>query len=320
MRKLPAIVFVAAVLASLSACSSNPFTGSCNPSFPEGSNPGLVEADGRFGKDPKASFPVPLAGSATEVSALTIGDGALVDRGATVTFQATAYNAATGDLFTSSGYDSTSPVLRIAAASADDVLGESLACFTVGSRIVSTTTAATLFTDQNLSDFGMKPDELLVLVLDIEGTYRGKATGADQPAAPGLPTVVLAPNGQPGFIFNSGPAPTELTVEILKLGSGAVVEKGDNVVLHYTGALWDSKTMFSSSWETGYPSIFGAASLDDVEGGLVPGLATALIGQKVGSQVIAVIPPRFGYPAGTSPDTVPADATMIYVFDVLGIK
>jgi peptidylprolyl isomerase len=53
--------------------------------------------------------------------------------------------------------------------------------------------------------------------------------------------------------------------------------------------------------------------------GLIEGFATALIGQKVGSQVIAVIPPDLAYgSAGTQ--SVPAGATLVFVFDVLGIQ
>jgi peptidylprolyl isomerase len=40
----------------------------------------------------------------------------------------------------------------------------------------------------------------------------------------------------------------------------------------------------------------------------------------VGSQVIAVIPPEFGYPEGTNPPAIPAGSTLIFVVDILGIK
>jgi peptidylprolyl isomerase len=52
----------------------------------------------------------------------------------------------------------------------------------------------------------------------------------------------------------------------------------------------------------------------------VPGFAKALIGQRVGSQVIAVIPPKDGYPTGQAPTTVPDGSTMVFVFDILGIE
>ena len=52
---------------------------------------------------------------------------------------------------------------------------------------------------------------------------------------------------------------------------------------------------------------------------VVNGFAKAIVGAKVGSQVIVVVPPgeEFGYPAGSGP--VGDDETMIFVIDILGI-
>ncbi len=52
----------------------------------------------------------------------------------------------------------------------------------------------------------------------------------------------------------------------------------------------------------------------------MPGLAEALIGQNVGSQVIVAIPPEQGYPEDQRPATIPEGSTMVFVFDVLGIE
>ena len=54
--------------------------------------------------------------------------------------------------------------------------------------------------------------------------------------------------------------------------------------------------------------------------GVVPGLAEGLIGQTVGSQVIVVIPPELGYPAGQAPASVPEGSTMVFVVDILGLE
>ena len=109
--------------------------------------------------------------------------------------------------------------------------------------------------------------------------------------------------------------PTELEVSVLKQGDGAVVADGDKVVLNYTGMLWDTSAVFDSSWTKGLPASFTATA---APGGLITGFATALIGQKVGSQVIAVIPPELAY-GTTGTQNVPAGATLVFVFDVLGI-
>ncbi|MFT6973529.1 MAG: FKBP-type peptidyl-prolyl cis-trans isomerase, partial [Pontimonas sp.] len=46
---------------------------------------------------------------------------------------------------------------------------------------------------------------------------------------------------------------------------------------------------------------------------------TALIGQTVGSQVLVSVPPTEGYSPGTAPSGVPPGATLVYVFDILGV-
>jgi peptidylprolyl isomerase len=69
------------------------------------------------------------------------------------------------------------------------------------------------------------------------------------------------------------------------------------------------------------PADFVAQSYIDNAGvGVVPGFARALIGQTVGSRVLVAIPPSEGYPAGQEPASIPANATMIFVIDILGTK
>jgi hypothetical protein len=319
VQKFPAIVAAAGLILTLSACTGSPFSSACVPAFSDGANMTLVTADGRFGADPKAEFPTPIVGSETQVGVLSVGDGDVVLPGSIVDFQITAYNAGNGDLFTSSSYSEAEPVRRT-VIEADEVLGQLTQCATVGSRLVSTTTAQSLFGDADLSQYNLTSDDLLVLVIDIERNFMGKANGSDQLPQAGLPSIVLAPNGRPGFTFPSSPAPSDLVISTLKQGSGAVVEQGDNAVVHYSGVLWGAETLFDSSWERGTPGSFLAESLVDDANGLVPGFAQALIGQRVGSQILVVIPPEFGYPSGTAPDSIPEGSTMVFVFDVLGIE
>ena len=65
---------------------------------------------------------------------------------------------------------------------------------------------------------------------------------------------------------------------------------GDTVLVHYTGVKWSDGTVFDSSWERGAPASFATT-------GVVEGFKQALEGQTVGSQVLVVIPPEFGYGA-----------------------
>ena len=55
------------------------------------------------------------------------------------------------------------------------------------------------------------------------------------------------------------------------------------------------------------------------ESATLKGFYKAIVGQRVGSQVLAVLPPSYGYgSAGSDADAVPPDATLVFVIDVLG--
>jgi peptidylprolyl isomerase len=113
---------------------------------------------------------------------------------------------------------------------------------------------------------------------------------------------------------------SELIDHVLVLGDGEAIEAGDRAVLHYTGIVWQTGEVFDSSWERGAASTFPIVSFDDDPSGVVPGLAQALTGKTVGSQVVVVIPPELGYPEGQAPPSIPAGSTMVFVVDILGIE
>jgi FKBP-type peptidyl-prolyl cis-trans isomerase len=91
------------------------------------------------------------------------------------------------------------------------------------------------------------------------------------------------------------------------------VKSGDSVLVNYTGVIWKTGTVFDSSWENGAPIAVTAT-----KGKAIPGFLDALKGAKVGSQILAVIPPDQGY-GDTASGAVPAKSTLVFVIDVLGI-
>jgi peptidylprolyl isomerase len=317
VRKLPALVVAAGLMVSLTSCAGGPFDfGGCAPAFATGGNSALVSADGSFADDPEAEFPTPLVATSTDVSVVEKGDGQVVRAGEVLDTTVTIYDGSNGESLIL-----PSPI-RLTVDDINYKFGEIAECATVGSRVAAVGTAGDLLGEDviaaNQGFAALDVDQAIAVVMDVDRSFLGRANGSNQFfAGTGFPAIVLAPNGQPGFTFPSDTIPTELRYENLKNGSGATVKEGDQVVVHYTGVLWDTKTVFDSSWDRGVPSTFGAT---DGEGGVVPGFAKALIGQKVGSQVIVVIPPEFGYPAGSAPESIPEGSTMVFVFDVLGIE
>jgi peptidylprolyl isomerase len=124
--------------------------------------------------------------------------------------------------------------------------------------------------------------------------------------------VVTTPDGIPGITIPKTAPPSDLKIAQLVLGSGEIVELGQLVTLHYSGFLWDNSEKFDSSWDAGRPAQFPLQ-----EGGLIEGFLDAVVGQPVGSQVIAIIPPAQGYGESGS-GSIPPGATLVFVIDILG--
>ena len=107
-------------------------------------------------------------------------------------------------------------------------------------------------------------------------------------------------------------ASSNLTVKTLIQGSGPVLNKTDAFVGNYAVYIWSGKThkLAQSTFQTKTPQLFS--------GTLLPGLETAVQGKKMGSRVLAVIPPKDGYgKTGNSQAGVSASDTLVFVIDMI---
>jgi peptidylprolyl isomerase len=174
------------------------------------------------------------------------------------------------------------------------------------------------FGDAGSTQLGVAAGEDIVFVVDVVSIEPPatpplpKADGADQPAPEGFPAVELDGDGRPTITIPDTAPPTELQIAVLKQGEGAEVQPGEDVVVHYVGVNWNTKKIFDESWARGAPATFNT-------GGVIAGFTAALEGQKVGSQVIVVIPPDQGYGEAGSPPDIGGTDTLVFVVDILGI-
>jgi FKBP-type peptidyl-prolyl cis-trans isomerase len=108
-------------------------------------------------------------------------------------------------------------------------------------------------------------------------------------------------------------AGSKLTVKTLVHGSGPLLGRTDAFVGNYAIYLWSgtSHKLLQSTFKAGgKPTLFS--------GTLLPGLETALVGQTMGSRVLAVIPPKEGF--GTSGDAqagIKGTDTLVFVVDMI---
>ena len=116
---------------------------------------------------------------------------------------------------------------------------------------------------------------------------------------------------KPEIEFPEGPAPSEITIEDLVVGSGDEAAASSTVEVHYLGVEYDSGEEFDSSWSRG-------ESINFPLSGLIKGWQIGIPGMKVGGRRKLVIPPADAY--GESGMHPLAGKTLIFVIDLLGVS
>jgi len=106
-------------------------------------------------------------------------------------------------------------------------------------------------------------------------------------------------------------AGANLAVRTLIQGTGTTLTKSDAMAANFVLYFWDgTSSALKANTFTSNPTVIG--------GTMLPGLESALIGKKVGSRVLAVIPPAQGYgTSGNSQLGITGSTTLVFVIDVL---
>lgn len=316
VRKLPAALatFGLAAFALTGCATSMPSSDACvrPASDPRVAQMATVSGDLGLGV-PRVDVAAPLNVAETGFVDLITGSGPRLHASAqAVRLDVALYDAASGDRVANTAFDPAVSQVRTLSDWTTQIPGleEALACAAGGSRVLVGLDAEGAGASL-LQGLGMAVDGSMIAVVDVSDVFLTQAEGTfvfhtDR----GLPTVVRAPDGRPGVTVPEVAAPTDLITRVLIEGTGEVVTAYAPFLVNYTGVLWDDGTVFDSSWGNA-PATF---TLD----GLIPGVSEALEGQRVGSQVMVVVPPELGYGDNGS-GTVPAGATLVFVFDILGI-
>jgi len=108
--------------------------------------------------------------------------------------------------------------------------------------------------------------------------------------------------------------PSGLKVEIVQEGNGPVPQKGQTVVVHYTGTLENGKK-FDSSRDRGEPFSFVLGA-----GQVIRGWDEGLALMNVGSRARLTIPPQLGYGSSGAGNVIPPNATLIFDVELVGTK
>lgn len=275
----------------------------------------LPTVAGEFGQKATITLPTEAADGGFVVKTLVEGTGPKVDKGNWVTVDFTSKNWTTGKDMASS-FDNNKPQLfQAGGGKLIPALDDAVTGHTAGSRLVVIAPPAAAFGAQGNAQMGVGAKDNLVFVIDIKQATAPDATVSGDVAAPaeGMPKVT--DNGKKPATITPVPgvaAPTELKTSVLIQGKGRKIESGEKVVVQYTGALYADGKQFDSSLERGQAFSFVTGG-----GGVIEGWDKAVTGQAIGSRIEVVIPSALGYGEKGSGDKIPANATLVFVIDIL---
>ena len=262
------------------------------------------------GAAPVLTFDKPFGLSETTSRDVTEGTGTAIADGLVATFDFVFVNGRDGKVITSS-YESDPAQLTFSSTLMPGLVKGLAGVKAGGSVLIGIAPADGPGADEAS---GLRDGDTLLFYADVTDVREPlkRATGTAVAPRAGLPTVVLADDGTPTITVPKATPPTDLEAQPLIEGAGPVVEAGQTITVHYTGVLWKDGTVFDSSWESGSPATFGIGT-----GAVIPGWDEGLVGRKVGSQILLVVPPAKGYPEGSPDGKISATDTIVFVVDIL---
>jgi peptidylprolyl isomerase len=139
-------------------------------------------------------------------------------------------------------------------------------------------------------------------------------------AIPWLATQALSQDQSPSKDTESKmhKTPSGLQYEDVKVGTGAMPQKGQTCVMNYTGWLWENGAKgkkFDSSLDRGTPFSFPLG-----QGRVIKGWDEGVATMKVGGKRNLLIPPELGYGSRGAGGVIPPNATLFFEVELLDVK
>ncbi|MDQ1381596.1 MAG: hypothetical protein QOG65_1096 [Actinomycetota bacterium] len=165
---------------------------------------------------------------------------------------------------------------------------------------------------------------VVVLGLTLGGGSNNNNSVAVAPTSAEPTTTVLAsvngkpcvgvkdplPKAAPAFLIAPGPAPTKLTTQDVKAGTGAVVPKDAKVSVNYVGVACSSGKIFDTTFQTGRQPIEADLSPTST---LIAGWKQGIPGMKIGGARLVSIPATLAYGASGTSGIAPDEALFFLV-------
>jgi len=146
----------------------------------------------------------------------------------------------------------------------------------------------------------------------IKATETSSTKAAESSATAKTPTSGPLAT-EPKVTPPSGPAPSKLVVKDLITGTGTEAKAGQNVTVNYVGVLYNGGKVFDASWKRKEPFTFALGKAQ-----VITGWDQGVPGMKVGGRRELIIPAALAYGAKGSPPSIPPNAPLVFVIDLLG--
>ena len=311
-RTIAAIPLAALVLSATTACGGD--DGEDTSSTVTSDAIEGLTVTGDFGVEPEVEVDG-LDVSKSETGTVIEGDGEEVTEDDSIRFRFYAADGANGKVVAS---NYTDPEPSQLALDQPGPFNEYIVGSHIGDRVAVALPVKDIVSEGQSPPPGLKRKDDLVLVFDVIEQVAPPLEGPDgEPVDPpaDAPAVVEEDGTVTGIDFTDAPSKPPKKLEVIPLieGEGAEVAEGDQLTVDYLGTVWGGKKPFDDSYSRGEPTSFSLT-----KGQLIDGWVEGLQGVKVGSRVMLVVPPEQGYGKEGSPPTIPGDATLVFVIDVLG--
>ncbi|MCA1692546.1 MAG: FKBP-type peptidyl-prolyl cis-trans isomerase [Actinobacteria bacterium] len=113
--------------------------------------------------------------------------------------------------------------------------------------------------------------------------------------------------------MKTGPPPTALVKEDLKVGDGAEVSPGATITVQYIGVACSTGKIFDSSYSRNQPATFPLSNV-------IKGWQDGIPGMKVGGQRLLGIPGAQAYGPQGRPPSIAPDEALWFVVEVTEVK
>jgi peptidylprolyl isomerase len=275
-----------------------------------------IEVKGDFAAKPDIEIEAPLKLSKSSSWTTETGQGDKVGADSTAILQLTLANARTGKTAISTLDQGQKPLEIQLGDQVFPSLNGALVGKPADSRVVVASVADDAYGDEGAPQIGIEGGDPVVMVADILSTdptsLLDGPTGDTLVAPPSAPVLEESGGLPAGFDFSKARKPKKLVVVPLREGTGPEVEPPDRVAADYLGQVWGAKQPFEGTF-TKEPQPFSIGL-----GNVIKAWDSALAGQKEGARVMIICPPDVAYGATAQPK-IPANSTLVFVVDVLGV-